>query len=195
MLDSMINNPIPTRAEATDVANAVWDGTDAIMLSGETTIGKYPVETVTFMHDIAQTTEQARKYDVLLDSKNQYNSASIADTVGFSTCAAALGLKAKAIICPTTSGFTAACVAKYKPEAPIYAFVRDEKVQRKLQVYSGVEALIYEKQEDVEHMIQTCVSRLKEKNQVATGDVVVVTAGLPFSKKGETNMMKVHIVD
>ena len=195
MLDSMIQNPIPTRAEATDVANAVYDGTDAVMLSGETTIGKYPIETVTFMREIAEATEEARDYDNILKSKSKYQNESIADTVGFATASAALGLKAKAIICPTTSGFSAARVAKFKPEAPIYAFVRDEKVQRRLQVYGGVTTYLYDKQQDVEEMIASCVGILKENNRLESGDIVIVTAGLPFSKKGETNMMKIHIVE
>lgn len=195
MLDSMINNPIPTRAEVTDVANAVYDGTDAVMLSGETTIGKYPVETVRYMSEIAKEAEKARKYSSILREKSKYKNQSIADTVSYATCVSAHDLNAKAIICPTTSGFTAGMVSKFKPEAPIYAFVGSEQVQRKLLLYSGVESVLYKKQEDVEKMIGEAVRILKEKNCIETGDITVITAGLPYIKKRNTNMMKIHIVE
>lgn len=195
MLDSMINNPIPTRAEVTDVANAIYDGTDVIMLSGETTIGKYPVETVRQMSSIAKATEDARKYDAILREKSKYKNRSIADTVSYATCSSAHDLNAKAIICPTMSGFTAGMVSKFTPQAPIYAFVNNEQVQRSLLLYSGVEPILFNRQEDVEQMISESIRILKERECVEDGDLLVITAGLPYVKKQITNMMKIHIVE
>lgn len=195
MLDSMINNPIPTRAEVTDVANAIYDGTDAIMLSGETTIGKYPVETVKQMSAIAEVTEEARKYDMILREKANYKNLSIEDTVSYATCSSAYDLNAKAIICPTMSGFTAGMVSKFRPQPPIYAFVNDEKVQRSLLVYSGVEPILFNRPEEMEQMIDESVAILKEKKCLEKDDLVVATAGLPYAKKNITNMMKIHILE
>ncbi|MGL4344160.1 MAG: pyruvate kinase [Cellulosilyticaceae bacterium] len=195
MLDSMIHNPLPTRAEVTDVANAVYDGTDAVMLSGETTIGKYPVETVKYMSDIAKAAEEARKYDTILREKAKYKNLSIADTVSYATCSSAYDLNAKAIICPTASGFTAGMVSKFRPKAPIYAFVDSEVVQRKLLLYSGVEPILFNQQDNVEHVISETVNVLKERHFVAKDDLLVITAGLPYVKRQITNMMKIHIVE
>lgn len=196
MLDSMIHNPIPTRAEATDVANAVFDGTDAVMLSGETTIGSYPVETVKFMSSIVKEAEQARKFDAILREKAKYKElGSIADTISYSTCTAAHELNAKAIICPTTSGYTAKKVAKFTPECPIYAFVRSEDVQRNLMLHSGVTCIFYEKQDDLELMIHHFINLLRERDLIDNGDLVIITAGLPFSHPKNTNMTHIHIVE
>ncbi|MGL4735967.1 MAG: pyruvate kinase [Cellulosilyticaceae bacterium] len=195
MLDSMIHNPIPTRAEVTDVANAVYDGTDAVMLSGETTIGKYPIETVRYMSDIAKAAEEVRKYDAILREKAKYKNLSIADTVSYATCSSAYDLDAKAIICPTASGFTAGMVSKFRPKAPIYAFVNSEEVQRKLLLYSGVEPIIFQEQDNVEHVISETVGMLKARGCVAKDDLLVITAGLPYVKRQITNMMKIHIVE
>lgn len=195
MLDSMINNPVPTRAEVTDVANAIYDGTDAVMLSGETTIGKYPIETVKHMSDIAKATEHARKYSSILREKSKYKELSIEDTVSYATCSSAHDLNAKAIICPTASGFTAGMVSKFTPKAPIYAFVNNEQVQRTVLLYSGVEPILFKKQDNVEQVISETIKILKEKNKIKKDDLVIITAGLPYVKKQITNMMKIHIVE
>lgn len=144
MMDSMIRNPRPTRAEVADVANAIYDGTDVIMLSGETAAGKYPVEAVAMMVGIAKATEASLNYDNILREKNRVKDASITNAIGYATCASAQGLKATAILTPTATGHTAQVVSKFRPRAPILAFTTTEQVARQLSLVWGVTPIVTE---------------------------------------------------
>ncbi len=137
MLDSMIRNPRPTRAEVTDVANAIYDGTDAIMLSGETAAGKYPVEAVKVMASIAKRIEQTLDYDRMLKEKGSKN-VTVTDAISHATCTTAVDLNASAIITSTSSGYTAKMVSKFRPQAPIIAATSNEAVMRRLALTWGV---------------------------------------------------------
>lgn len=199
MLDSMIRNPRPTRAEVTDIANAIYDGTDVVMLSGETANGKYPVEAVTMMAHVCETTEKHIEHQKYLD-RNKVNENNISNTVSYSTVAAADSLNAKAIVTPTMSGFTARLVSKYKPSSLVVATTPDEKVQRRMQILWGVKPLKAERKDSTDAIIETAVNTVKESGLVESGDTVVLTAGLPASnvtagERGITNMMRVLKID
>lgn len=199
MLDSMIRNPRPTRAEVTDIANAIYDGTDVVMLSGETANGKYPVEAVTMMAHVCETTEKHIEHQKYLD-RNKVNENNISNTVSYSTVAAADSLNAKAIVTPTMSGFTARLVSKYKPSSLVVATTPDEKVQRRMQILWGVKPLKAERKDSTDSIIETAVNTVKESGLVESGDTVVLTAGLPASnvtagERGITNMMRVLKID
>ncbi|HVI39276.1 MAG TPA: pyruvate kinase, partial [Anaerovoracaceae bacterium] len=142
MMDSMIRNPRPTRAEVADVANAIYDGTDVIMLSGETASGKYPVEAVKKMVDIARATEASLNYDNILKEKHRVKDSSITNAIGYATCTSAQGLKATAILTPTATGHTAQVVSKFRPRAPILAFTNTDQVARHLSLVWGVIPLV-----------------------------------------------------
>ncbi len=195
VLDSMSSNPMPTRAEVTDTANAIYDGADAVMLSGETANGKYPVLAVSTMTEIICAAEQERDYPAILEKKRPYKELGIAETVSFATCNSASDLGAKAIICPTNSGFTAGMVAKFRPEAPIFALVSNKRIQRAINLYSGVEPIVFAHRGDIEQFMTEAVDILKEEKFIEKDDIVLITAGLPYIKSKITNTMKVHVVD
>ncbi len=195
MLDSMVRNPRPTRAEVTDVANAILDGTDAIMLSGETASGKYPVESVETMVRIAKEAETALNYEEILHERRLMRDYSITNAIGHATCTSAHGLGASAILTPTTSGYTAFVVAKFRPETPILAFAGTEKVARSLALCWGTEPLILEPVESEKVMFELAIKMAQEKGYVQEGDTVVLTAGIPMLQSGNTNMMRIHVVD
>ncbi len=194
MLDSMIRNPIPTRAEATDVANAVFDGTDALMLSGETAFGEYPVKSVETMARIASYTESSTYYKHAIAAKTPKPSLSITDSVAFATTEAARNLKAQAIITATQTGFSARKVSKYKPQLPIYAVTSDKDVIDQLTLSWGVIPVEIGMPSDLDGLIEESINTCINKKFIHTGDLVVITAGILTGIPGGTNIMKVHVV-
>ncbi len=194
MLDSMIRNPRPTRAEASDVANAIFDGTDAIMLSGETAAGKYPLEAVKTMNNIAQITEKALNYEHLLLQNNHMASLSTTAAIGYATCMTASNLQAAAIITATESGSTARMISRFRPSSPIIAVTSSEKTLRKLILSWGVTPLLGEKVKDTDTMIDNAITASLQSGFIERGDLVVLTAGVPVGIPGTTNLLKVEIV-
>jgi pyruvate kinase len=194
MLDSMQRNPRPTRAEASDVANAIFDGTDAIMLSGETAAGCYPVEAVKTMHQIASRTEQALQYRELLAQRTKQSGTTITDAIGQSVAHTALNLDVAAIVTPTVSGHTARMISKYRPKAPIVAVTADESVSRKLALVWGVYPKVAPQANSTDEMLDIAVEAAVGTGIVKHGDLVVITAGVPVGETGSTNLMKVHVV-
>ena len=193
MLDSMIRNPRPTRAEVTDVANAIYDGTDAIMLSGETAAGKYPVEAVKTMAAIAKRTEQTLDHDIILKGKTLHE-CSVTNAISLATCTTAMGLNAAAIVTFTGSGYTAKMVSRFRPESPIIATTQDDGVMRRLALCWGVYPVKTSGVGNIDEMIAKSIDSAKEKDYVANGDLVVITAGAPIGVTGTTNLIKVHTI-
>lgn len=194
MLDSMIRNPRPTRAEVTDVANAIFDGTDAIMLSGETASGRYPVESVKQMVEIAVTTEGALDYDDILREKSIIKDSSITNAIGHATCTSAQGLKATAILTPTSSGYTASVVSTFRPKAPIIACTSSDRVARSLSLSWGVTPLVKRHIESDGEIFNVAIDAAIKKELIKEGDLIVITAGVPVGVGGTTNMLRIHIV-
>ncbi|MDG4656532.1 pyruvate kinase [Ectobacillus antri] len=195
MLDSMQRNPRPTRAEASDVANAIFDGTDAIMLSGETAAGLYPVESVKMMATIASRVERSLQYQDIFRKRMKEAKASITDAISQSVAHAAMTLDVAAIVAPTESGYTAKMISKYRPKSPIVAVTSDEHVCRKLALVWGVQAyLANEKATSTDEMLDTAIHTGMEAGIIGFGDTVVITAGVPIGETGTTNLMKIHVV-
>ncbi len=194
MLDSMIRNPRPTRAESTDVANAIFDGTDAIMLSGETAAGKYPIESVKTMATIAMAAENSLNYTELLRSRRTKKSSDVTYAVSHATVATAADLEASAIITATATGFTARKVSEFRPKAPIIAATIDEAVRRKLALVWGVVTVNIGEHETTDEIFERALEASKDKGYIKEGDLVVITAGVPVGIAGATNLMKVHLV-
>jgi pyruvate kinase len=192
MLDSMIRNPRPTRAEASDVANAIFDGTDAIMLSGETAVGKYPLEAVKTMAIIAEKAESVLDFEEILVSKG-IKQKNIIDSIGHATCDMALDLNAEAIITPTASGSTARVVSKYRPKSAVVASTPDERVARQLSIVWGVYPVIVKETTGTDNMIDEAVQKALESGYIKLGDLVIITSGMP-GVPGTTNLLKVHVV-
>lgn len=197
MLDSMIRNPRPTRAEVTDVANAVYDGTDAIMLSGETAMGKYPVEALKMMVQIAEETESHLDYSAYRERRiSADNRKSISNAVCFSSVSTAHDLEAQAIIAPTISGFTARLLSKYRPSARIIGLSPSASAVRQMQIYWGVTPYMAKRAESTDILIASSVDLLKNKGVLKSGDVAVVTAGVVNHEKRHepaqhTNIMRI----
>ncbi|MBC2582954.1 pyruvate kinase [Clostridium sp. DJ247] len=194
MLDSMERNPRPTRAEASDIANAILDGTDAIMLSGESANGKYPVEAAQTMSRIAQAAETTVDYEEVLNKKREGHIYNVANAISLATCTTASELNASAIITATQSGHTAKMVSKYRPKCPIIAVTPSDVVARKLALTSGVFPLIADKAQSTDELIEKSVEKALETGYVNKGDLVVIAAGIPVAYSGATNMLKVHVV-
>ncbi|MGL5440366.1 MAG: pyruvate kinase [Filifactoraceae bacterium] len=194
MLDSMIRNPRPTRAEVTDVANAIYDGTDAIMLSGETAAGKYPIESVITMSNIAKRTEEELDYSAILRSKVELRTVNITNAISHATCTTAVDVGAKAIITSTSSGYTARMVSSYRPKAPIIASVSSERVMRQMSLIWSVKSLLTPVVNNTDDLIEVAVSNSIKEELIKSGDIVVITAGVPVGKTGTTNLIKVHMV-
>ncbi|GAB6099300.1 pyruvate kinase [Halanaerocella petrolearia] len=194
MLESMIHNPRPTRAEASDVANAIYDGTDATMLSGETAKGDYPVEAVETMANIATETEKSLKYRQLLDREALNPARTITDSISYDTCKTAYELGASAIITSTRSGYTARMVSKHRPYAPVVAVTPNKRVFNKLILSWGVKPVLADITESTDEMISESVAAAKEAEYVDDGDLVVITAGAPAGIPGTTNLLRVEIV-
>lgn len=193
MLDSMIRNPRPTRAEVTDVANSIIDGTDAIMLSGETAAGKYPIEAVQTMSSIAERTERELDYGKSLHSFSGRKNT-IATAISHSSCTTAFELQAAAIITPTQSGSTARMISKFRPKAPIIAATSEKDVMRKLCLSFGVYPVSVPQSDITDEIIELSVNAAVSAQYVKSGDLVVITAGIPSGVAGTTNLIKVHIV-
>lgn len=195
MLDSMIRNPRPTRAEVTDIANAVLDGTDALMLSGETSVGAYPLEAVQTMARVADGAEAEQDYARLLAEKRAAHGAeSVTDAVGEAVAAMAYDLKAAAILCSTTSGGTARHVSKFRPRAPILAATTREDTFRAMALLWGVRPMMVSFPPSTDAMIAQTIQAALERQWIRDGDLVVITAGTPIGVPGTTNLIKVHRV-
>ena len=194
MLDSMMRNPRPTRAEVTDVANAILDGSGAIMLSGETAAGKYPVESVKMMYNIALRTEKSIDYTALFNSKSIGNEISTTNAIGRATCTTATELGASAIITATSSGYTSKAISKFRPKAPIIAATTKKSVMRKLSLVWGVYPVLSPYSNTTDDVIELSIQSTVEANYVKEGDLVVITAGIPVGLAGSTNLIKVHTI-
>lgn len=194
MLESMMSNPRPTRAEASDIANAIMDGTDAIMLSGETASGLYPVEAVEMMAKIAIRTEKVLKYDSMLLQKGISRRISTTDAVSHATVQLAQDLNAAAIITATESGSTARMISRYRPQAPIVAVTSSAKTTRFTQLLWGVDPVLGERFLNSDEMVESSISAAQKANAIHEGDLVVITAGVPTGISGTTNMIRVHLV-
>ncbi len=193
MLDSMIRNPRPTRAEVSDVANAIFDGTDAIMLSGESANGSYPVEAVRTMARIAEEAEKQLKYQVAV-SKATNHIPAISGVISRAACNAANELHASAIVSSTQSGATAKRLSQCRPECPVIAITPDVTVARQLAFSWGVYPVVSERLESTDEMMNNSVEIAKENGFVKSGDTVVIAAGVPAAEVGATNLMKVSVV-
>lgn len=195
MLDSMIVNPRPTRAEITDVANAIYDGTGAVMLSGETAAGKYPVEALKAMAMIAETTESDTNYESLCHHVGMDSTRlTISAAVSHAACTTASDIGASAIITASKSGETARLLSRFRPDAPIIACVLDETTCRQMNVYRGVTPLLMDYAHSTDELISMSVKAAEDAGLIHSGDRVVVTAGVPVGVSGTTNMIKVHLV-
>ncbi len=194
MLDSMVRNPRPTRAEVSDVANAIIDGSDAIMLSGETASGAWPVEAVETMAQIALETESEIDYEFTMAIRLTNQTKTVQSAISAAVCRAANQLDAKAIITGTQSGSTARNVAKFKPKSTIVAITPFEEVARKLACTWGIYPIVSEHYESTDDLIEKTTEAAKAKGFVKDGDLVVISAGIPVNYRGSTNLMKIHII-
>ncbi|MCT2537180.1 pyruvate kinase [Aquibacillus koreensis] len=194
MLDSMQRNPRPTRAEASDVANAIFDGSDAIMLSGETAAGDYPVEAVQTMSNIAKKAETALDHKAILDLRSKSSDMTITDAISQSVNHSAMNLNVDAILTPTVSGHTARMISKYRPEAPIIAVTFDEQVSRRLSLVWGVETITGELAYTTDDVLDVAIERGLATDRFKRGDRVIITAGVPVGESGTTNLMKIHVI-
>ncbi|MDR2133058.1 MAG: pyruvate kinase [Clostridiales Family XIII bacterium] len=194
MLDSMIRNPRPTRAEVADVANAVLDGTDVIMLSGETASGKYPLEAVKMMVDVAVAAESAIGHSRLSRDRRSSSGGGrdVTGAIGFCTVNSADSLRAKAIVTPTSSGNTALMISKHRPKSKIIAFSLNERVVRQLSLVWGVTAYRMERLDDQQEFFRDVIRHCMRLNLMNEGDIIVITAGVPLGISGGTNMMRIH---
>lgn len=194
MLDSMIRNPRPTRAEVADVANAVLDGTDAIMLSGETAAGKYPVEAVRTMARVAARIEESYNFGMLIGEAAGSKDATVTNAVSYATCAIAQDLNAAAIITATQMGYTARMVSKYRPRSAIIGSTPNERVVRQLNLSWGVYPIQANPSGDTDETLDTSVKAALAEGFIKEGDLVVMTAGVPTAVTGTTNLIRVHTV-
>ena len=194
MLDSMMVNPRPTRAEISDVANAIYDGTSAIMLSGETAAGAYPVEALKTMSAIAERTENEVHYrdNRLVDASN--GQISVSDATAHAACLTAKDVNASAIVTVSESGNTARLLSKYRPAQPIIACVMNEQVQRQLAISWGITPLMMALAHSTDELIEMSTNLAKENGYLHDGELAVVTAGVPVGVSGTTNMIKIHMI-
>ena len=200
MLDSMMRNPRPTRAEVTDVANAVYDGTDAVMLSGETAAGKYPAEALKMMVHIVENTEEHLDYKQLLEKAKEHHMKSASSALAHATVTTASNMGARCIITPTVTGATARVVSKFKPKTEIIGVSPSEATLRRMQIYWGVRPLKSIEARSTDEICNSAIELVCAKQIAETGDVVVLTAGIPSpaiggQKMGVSNMMKITVVE
>lgn len=191
MLDSMIKNPRPTRAEVADVANAIYDGTTAIMLSGESAAGLYPVEAVKTMSQIAERAEQDIDYNSRMKRREHIDCFDVTTAISHATCTTAMDLKAAAIITVTISGFTAGMISRYKPSCPIIACSVSPRICRQLSLSWGVTPIWIARESTAEDLFDEAVRAAEEAGYIKKGDKVVLTAGVPLGVSGRTNMLRV----
>ncbi|WP_343208216.1 pyruvate kinase [Anaerolentibacter hominis] len=194
MLDSMMKNPRPTRAEATDVANAIYDGTSAIMLSGETAAGLYPVEALRTMVRIAMRTEHDINYKNRFKMRDDLENPDITNAIAHATCTTAIDLNASAIITVTKSGKTARLISKYRPDCRIIGCSTEPYICRHINLSWGVTPLLIQEETKVDELFEHVVDTAERAGLVKKGEVVVLTAGAPLGISGTTNMIKVHVV-
>lgn len=200
MLDSMMRNPRPTRAEVTDVANAIYDGTDAVMLSGESAMGKYPVEAVKMMAHIAESTEQHLDHEKFVKERRIHAKQNVSGAVSYACVTTAHNLHASAIIAPTISGFTTRVISKFKPEMQVIGLSPNDSTLRQMQIYWGVKPVKSTQENSTDDIISHALETSKEHGYINEGDIAIVTAGVPTSKnkeaqKGITNIMRVVTID
>ena len=194
MLDSMIRNPRPTRAETTDVANAIYDGTSAIMLSGETAIGKYPIEALKTMASIAERTEEDIDYVKRLEHLQFNRNMDVTNAISHATCTTAHDLKATAIIALTSGGKTARMLSRFRPNCPIIAPTISKKTRRQLSLSWGVIPIMSEIRTNSDELFDHAVECAEKTGLIKTGDLTVMTGGTPLGISGTTNVMRVHLV-
>ncbi len=194
MLESMIKNPRPTRAETTDVANAIYDGTSAIMLSGETAAGEYPVLAVKTMNKIACTTEQNIDYAELFRTFKFETERDVTGAISHATCTTAHDLGAVAILTASKTGLTAKLISKYRPACPIICGCMDDKTLRHMMMSWGVTPILMKEMESTDDLIMGVVDIAQQYGYVERGDIAVITGGIPVGASGTTNMLKVHLV-
>lgn len=194
MLDSMMKNPRPTRAETADVANAIYDGTSAIMLSGETAAGRFPVESLKTMVRIAERTEDDIDYKKRFFEHDRDANPDITDAISHATCTTAHDLNASAIVTVTRSGRSARMISRYRPYCIIIGCAMTEKVWRQLNMSWGVVPILLEEKQDTFELFDHAIDISRQQNLVEKDDVVVITSGVPLGKSGTTNMIKVHVV-
>lgn len=194
MLDSMQRNPRPTRAETSDVANAIFDGTDAIMLSGETAAGKYPLESVRTMAKIAERTEASFHHESWLNKMSVETGHTITESISQAVVHTGKNLKASAIVTATERGYTARMIAKYRPQVPVLAVTPNEDIRRKLNLLWGVVPVLGEECESTDEMFQSSIHAAISTSIVSQGDLIIITAGVPVGQSGTTNLMKVFVV-
>jgi len=194
MLDSMIKNPRPTRAETTDVANAIYDGTSAIMLSGETAAGAYPVESLRTMAAIAVCTENDIDYKEKFRKRDIPERPDVTSAISHATCTTAHDLGAVAIMTVSKTGQTARMISKFRPYCPIISGTTEEKVQRQMNLSWGVIPIIIEEKDNTDDLFEHVVQVAEKNKLVKSGDLAVITAGIPLGVSGTTNMLKVHLV-
>ena len=195
MLESMVHSSRPTRAEVTDVANAIFDGTDAVMLSQETAIGRYPVEAVAMMASIAETTERELPYGRWLADRGNMNGADESATIAYGAVGAVYQLGLKALVVPTLTGRTAALMSAHRPHVPVLALSPRQDVVRRLSLHWGVRAMLNEEPSETFDLLEECSEAAKQAGMVSPGDRIGITAGLPAGKSGGTNLFKVHTVE
>lgn len=207
MLESMMSHPRPTRAEVTDVANAIYDGTDAVMLSGETAAGQYPIEACSTMAKIAFKTDEEMAYsppaerfvalrtsDVMRHTTPIKGDATFADAVGQAVCRMASALRIPRIVCFTSSGYTASAIARYRPRTRITAITPSEQTRRRCALMWGISALKTEDTDDVGEMLKRVEELLVENKMARQGDTIIIVAGTPLAAAGRTNLLKIHTI-
>lgn len=194
MLDSMQHHPRPTRAEASDVANAILDGSDAIMLSGETAAGLYPIDSVKTMDKIALHTEEAVDYRAVVSTRRREKQGNMTEAIGQAAAYTAINLNVKAVLAPTRSGHTAKMIAKYRPGCPVIALTSSEKCSKKLTLTWGVYPIVGKDVRSIDEILQESVDESVKHQYVSHGDVVIITAGVPVGEVGTTNLMKIHVI-
>ena len=200
MLDSMIRNPRPTRAEVTDVANAVYDGTDAVMLSGETAQGKYPLEALQMMVHIIENTEQHLDYEMMLNKAGEHLKSGLSSAIGYSSVLAAANLDAKCIITPSVSGATTRVVSNLRPKQDILGITPNERTLRRMSIYWGVRPLKSMQFKTTDDICNGAIELASVKQYIEPGDVVVLTAGIPSQNISQehtttSNMMRIATVE
>ncbi|MGN0537681.1 MAG: pyruvate kinase [Acutalibacteraceae bacterium] len=194
MLDSMMKNPRPTRAETTDVANAIYDGTSAIMLSGETAAGAYPIEAVKTMASIAESTERDIDYISRFKKRDVVERPNVTSAISHATCTTAHDLGACAIMTVSKSGETARMISKYRPNCPIISGTTNPKVLRQMNMSWGVIPIMIDEKDNTDDLFEHVIDVAEKKGLVKSGDLVVITAGVPLGVSGTTNLLKVHLV-
>ncbi|NCB64532.1 MAG: pyruvate kinase, partial [Clostridia bacterium] len=195
MLDSMIRNPRPTRAEVSDVANAVFDGTSCVMLSGETASGKYPVEALQTMVNIVTAAEDAIDYwGRFREYSLQAQTGNISDAITHTCCMTAMDLNAQVILAASKSGYTAKMICRYRPACPIITLTLSERVRRQLAISWGVHPYLSGNVDSTDRLFSMAVDVGKKEGVVSAGDTVVITAGVPIGESGTTNLIKAQVI-